>query len=102
MALSKKIELDSGVEVNYHRIVSINNIINEQTIIEVASYTSEEKRNEEKMALESGKKSGEAIPMDIFINTQYINKEYSEKDTPEDCYKYLKTLDEFKDAKDTK
>lgn len=102
MALSKKIELDSGVEVNYHRIVSINNIINEQTIIEVASYTSEEKRNEEKTALENSKKSGEAIPMNIFINTQYINKEYSEKDTIEDYYKYLKTLDEFKDAKDTK
>ena len=100
MALSKKITLENGVEVNYHRIVSINNIINEQTIIEVASYTSEEKRNEEKNALESGKKSGEAVPMNVFINTNYVSKEYSEKDTPEDCYKYLKTLDEFKNAKD--
>ena len=100
MALSKKKELENGVEVNYHRIVSINEIIGNETIIEVASYTSEEKRNEEKNALESGKKSGEAVPMNVFINTNYINKEYSEKDTPENCYKYLKTLDEFKNAKD--
>ena len=100
MALSKKIELENGIEVNYHRIVSINEIIGEQTIIEVASYINENKRNEEKTALESGKKSGEATPMNVFIDTNYINKEYSEKDTVENCYDYLKTLDEFKDAKD--
>ena len=100
MALNKKIELDNGVEVNYHRIVSINNIINEQTIIEVASYISEEKRNEEKNALESGKKSGEAVETNIFINTKYIGKQYNEKDDVESCYKYLKATDEFKNAKD--
>lgn len=100
MALIKKIELDSGITVNYHRIVSINKITNLQTIIEVASYTSEEKRNEEIELLEQSKLTGEAIPMNIFINTNYISKEYSENDTIEDCYKYLKTLDEFKNAKD--
>ena len=46
MALSKKIENENGVTTNYHRIVSINEIVNEQTLIEVASYTSEEKREE--------------------------------------------------------
>ena len=100
MALSKKITLDNGIETNYHRIVSINEIIGEQTVIEVASYTSEEKRLEEKTALENGKKSGEAVPMNVYIDTKYINKEYSEKDTVENCYDYLKTLDEFKNAKD--
>lgn len=100
MALSKKIELDSGVEVNYHRIVSITNIINEQTIIEIASYTSKVKREEEKSALEDGKKSGEAVPMNVFINTSYIPKEYAEKETIKDYYNYLKTLDEFKNSQD--
>ena len=100
MALSKKIELENGIEVNYHRIVSITEIIGNQTIIEVASYINENKRNEEKTALESGKKSGEATPMNVFIDTNYVSKEYSEKDTVENCYDYLKTLDEFKDAKD--
>ena len=98
MALNKKIELDSGVEVNYHRIASITNIINEQTIIEVASYTSKAKREEEQSALENGKKSGEAVPMNVFINTSYITKEYIEKETIKDYYNYLKTLDEFKNA----
>lgn len=100
MALEKKIQLNNGVEVNYHRIVSINEIINDQTIIEVASYTSEKKREEEKYALNEGKKTGEAVEMNVFINTNYINKDYDEKEKIEDCYDYLKTLDDFKDAKD--
>ena len=48
MALNKKIELKNGVIVNYHRIVSINKITNNANIIEIASYTSKEKRDEEK------------------------------------------------------
>ena len=100
MALQKKIQLENGVEVNYHRIVSITKITNQQTIVEVASYTSEDKRNEEKEALEQGQLTGEAIPTNIFIDTKLINKEYNETDEVEDCYDYLKTLDDFKDAKD--
>ena len=100
MALEKKIELENGVEVNYHRIVSINKITNLQTIVEVASYISEEKRNEEIELLEQSKLNGEAIPMNVFIDTNYIEKEYNEDDTIEDCYDYLKTLDKFKNAKD--
>lgn len=69
MGLKKEITLDNGVSVNYHRIVSINNITNVSTIIEVASYTSEEKRQEEKTAIEN------ATEMNVFIDTEYINKE---------------------------
>ena len=72
MGLKKEITLGNGVSVNYHRIVSINNITNVSTIIEVASYTSEEKRKEEKTAIEN------AEPMNIYIDTDYINKEYEE------------------------
>ena len=100
MALNKKIELDNGVEVNYHRIVSITKITNQQTIIELASYTSESKRNEEIDALKQSQTSGEAVPINIFIDTKLINKEYNETDEVEDCYDYLKTLDDFKDAQD--
>lgn len=100
MALSKKIQLDNGVEVNYHRIVSITKITNQQTIIELASYTSESKRNEEIDALKQSQTSGEAVPINIFIDTKLINKEYNETDEVEDCYDYLKTLDDFKDAQD--
>lgn len=94
MALKKKIELDNGVIVNYHRIVSINKITNIQNIIEVASYTNKEKRNEEKEAIEN------ALEMNVFINTQYINIEYNENSVIEEAYEYLKTLKQFEGAED--
>lgn len=94
MALKKGITLDNGVIVNYHRIVSLNNITNVSTIIEVASYTSKDKREEEKTAIEN------AEPMNIYIDTDYINKEYEEDFKIEQAYDYLKTLDKFKDSED--
>ena len=92
MALKKQIELDNGVIVNYHRIVSINKITNITNIIEVASYTNSTKREEEKEAIKNGKE------MNVFINTQYINAVYDETSNIDSTYKYLKTLEQFKDA----
>lgn len=101
MALSKKIENENGVITNYHRIVSINQIVNEQTLIEVASYTDKSKREEEQQALETARKGGEYPQTNVYIDTEYIAKEYDEKDgNIGDAYKYLKTLDKFKGAKD--
>lgn len=94
MALLKEIELDNGVIVNYHRIVSINKVTNHSNIIEIASYTSEEKRQEEIEALQN------ANEMNVFIDTTYISKEYNEDETIEDTYSYLKTLDKFQDSVD--
>lgn len=95
MGLKKQIELDNGIVTNYHRIVSINKITNNSIIIEVASYVSESKRQEEidYYASENVNKK-----MNVYINTNYIEKEYNESDTIEDCYKYLKTLELFKNA----
>lgn len=93
MAIQKEIELESGVIVSYHRIVSLNKITNNCNLIEVASYTSKEKREEEKKAIEDG------TEMNVFIETDYINKEYNETETIENAYDYLKTLDKYKDAK---
>ena len=94
MALKKEIELDNGVITNYHRIVSINKVTNITNVIEVASYTNEQKREEEKEAIEKG------LEMNIFINTEYINAEYNETITIEETYEYLKTLDKYKGAED--
>ena len=94
MALKKQIELDNGVIVNYHRIVSIKKITNQQNIIEIASYINEAKREKEKQCLDKKEVNN------VFINTQYINSEYDETSTIENTYEYLKTLDKFKDAKD--
>lgn len=97
MGLLKKIELENGIIVNYHRIVSINKITNNSNVIEVASYTSKEKRQEE-LDHYSSPNQNEAI--NVFIDTTYINKEYEENETIKDIYDYLKTTDKFKDSED--
>lgn len=94
MALGKEINLNSGITVNYHRIVSVNNITNHASIIEIASYTSEEKRLEEKEKLANKE------PMDIFISTEYLSTEYNKELNVDNGYEYLKTTDKFKDSKD--
>lgn len=97
MAIKKLITLDNGIPVNYHRVVSINKITNNSNVIEVASYVSEEKRQEE---LDYYNSNGENKLMNVYINTEYISKDYNETETIEDVYNYLKTTEKFKDAED--
>jgi hypothetical protein len=97
MALKKQVELYNGIITNYHRIVSINKITNNCNIIEVASYISEQQREKEKEYYNS---TNENKSMNIFIETSFVQKEYSENETIEECYKYLKTLEQFKEASD--
>lgn len=91
MALLKDIELENGITTKYHRIVSLNKIINVQNIIEVASYTSQEKRKDDVPSEEE---------KNIYIETKYINTPYDENMTVEDAYNYLKTTDEFENSQD--
>ena len=100
MALEKQLELENGVTVNYHRVVSINKITNVSNIVEIASYTSESKRQEEKTAIQNGQETGTAVPMNVFKETTYINKEYNETETIEEVYEYLKTTEKFENAED--
>lgn len=95
MALNKNIELDNGIVVSYHRIVTINKITNKSTIIEVASYVNEAQRRKEEAYYQNPTKD-----MNVFIYTEYIEKEYNENETIEDLYEYLKTTERFKDAED--
>ena len=92
MALIKSITLDNGITVNYHRVVSVNNITNHASIIEIGSYTSSEKRQEEKLALENNQ------PMNIFIHSEYLNIPYNSTLNVNSAYAYLKTLDKFSNA----
>lgn len=94
MALTKEFELDSGVTVRYHRIVSVNTVTNVSNIIEVAGYTSQEKREEEQAAVSGGE------PMDVFIHTRYESTPYDQTMTVEGAYAWLKSLPEFADAAD--
>lgn len=97
MALQKEIALDNGIKVNYHRIVSINKITNNSTIIEVASYINESERQKE---IDYYNSTEEEKSMNVFIETNYIEKEYNETDTIEDLYSYLKSTEQYKDATD--
>lgn len=94
MGLCKNIEQSNGVVTNYHRIVSMNVITNVQNIIEVASYTSQEKREEEINALKNGKSC------DVFINTAFKCTDYDQDMTIITAYEWLKELPEFDGAKD--
>lgn len=89
MALIKQVELSNGVVVNYHRVVSVNNITNVASIIEIGSYTSKTKRLEEKTQIKSK-------PMiNVFKKTSYINIPYNQILDVDASYAYLKTLDTF-------
>lgn len=100
MALKKQIELNNGIVLNYHRITTINKVTNNTTIIEVSSYINEAQRQKEQGALQQAQSNGEAIKMNVFIETTYLNKEYVENETIKDLYNYLKTTDKFYEAED--
>lgn len=108
MAIKKEIELDNGIITNYHRITSINKITNDTIIIEVSSYTSEVKRQEETRYQELQKKQNRTTEeqeelekgINVYIDTDYISVEYSESSTIKDLYEYLKSTEKFKGAED--
>lgn len=95
MALSKKIELDNGVTVIYHRVVSVTKITNVQNTIELASYTSQEKRNEEIEAIAN------SAEMNVYISTQFFNTDYDPGMSIRLAYDWIKTnIPDFSDAED--
>lgn len=94
MALYKEIEQSNGVVTKYHRIVSMNIITNIQNVIEVASYTSQNKREQEIKALEEG------LEHDVYINTIFLNAPYTQDMTVETAYDWLKEQSLFENAQD--
>ena len=96
MALKKDIVLENGIVLNYHRVVSINNITNQQTIIEVGSYINKEQRDKERAWYESNSKDN----MNVYIITTYYSKEYDKDLNVDSAYEYLKTLEVFEGAED--
>ena len=128
MALQKEIELENGIVLNYHRIMSLNKIINVSNNIEVSSYTNETQRNKEReyyelqkekaklqtklfkknlseeekeKVLEESDELNEELNkgINVFIETEFIELPYDEKMTVEDAYEFLKTLEKYKNSK---
>lgn len=108
MALQKDIELDNGIILNYHRIININQTINETTDIIVASYVNENKRREEQHYKELQDKEDRTPEEDlelenhrtIFYELDFIKVPYNKDMNVDSAYKYLVTLDKYKNAKD--
>lgn len=119
MALSKHITLPSGVQVDYHRIVRVDTMVNVQNVIEVASYTSRAKREEERAWYEeearrlsiAGREvltdeerallDAEHAGMDVYVETGIYEAPYEPGMTPEAAYAWLKgNRPEFADAAD--
>lgn len=94
MALIKTIELENGVILNYHRIVTINKITNHATILEIAGYTSQKKREQEIEQLENNEE------VTAYIDTTFMSVDYDEESTIKDWYDYLKTTDKYIGATD--
>lgn len=94
MALIKEIEESNGVVTKYHRVASLFIFTNEQNTIEVRSYTSIEKREEEAGCIETGNWDN----FNAFIEGKNYNIPYDQNMTIKDAYNYLKTLPEFEGA----
>lgn len=92
MALLKEIELDSGIILNYHRIVAITKITNHSIVLEIAGYTSKKKREQEVQQF----KNGEEIT--VYVNTTFMSVDYDENTTIKDWYTYLKATDKYNGA----
>lgn len=96
MALNKLIVQPNGIETNYHRITMLNILVNQENIIEVASYLNGDSRNKQKI-FESGNDNSVSMPyMDV---SSYILP-YDETMSIEDAYNALKNLSKFKGATD--
>lgn len=91
MGLKKDIEDSNGIMVSYHRVVRLQSIINHSSLIEIASYVSQQKRN-----MEKGNPS--------FSNVYSVGTYYSIPYDPElnvvKAYEYIKSLPEFEGAED--
>ena len=113
MGLKKQIELENGIKLEYHRIVSLNKITNMTVTIEINSYANKEQREKEKeyqniqkkKALNEELSNEEQIKLEkginVFIDADYINIPYDENITIEEIYEYLKTTEKYKNAEDT-
>lgn len=90
MALLKSITQHDGVVTDYHRILYLQTTVNRQNSIAVLSYVSSDLRDREK-------ENNNDHP---YMQSAVYETDYNPDMTIEEAYKFLKTLSEFKDAKD--
>lgn len=88
MALYKTVVQDDGISTNYHRILYIQNHINNHISIAVVSYIDRDARETE---------NNEKQPYRRYVTYE---TSYKENMTIEEAYLFLKTLKQFDGAED--
>lgn len=91
MGLSKRVTLANGVQTNYHRIRTIMHDVGNKTLVDVVSYTSRAKREEEREA------GGLA---ETCVAVEWHEHDYDDSLTVADAYAWLKTTETFEGATD--
>ena len=95
MALLKTIIQPNGVPTEYHRVYTIENVVNDKTIIWVYSYVNENERERDKNKPKYSIRTG-----DVYIAISEEKIDYNDTLTVDDAYEYLKTLDKYAGAED--
>jgi hypothetical protein len=96
MAINKQETLPSGLPLSYWRIVSLTCVVNQQSIIEIAGYINQEQRDKEQ---QYDSETAEQ-PLDVIVETRFINLDYDPNMSVSKAYEYLKTLPEFSGGED--
>ena len=98
MGFTKQIEKPSGMLFNYHRIVSVVAITNMQNIIEVGSYASAKKRQDEiecAARMTAGDTTAEPT---VLVDATYISCPYDPTMTVDSAYEYILSLPDYEGA----
>jgi len=91
MGLSKRVTLANGVQTNYHRIRTIMHDVGNKTLVDVVSYTSRARRDDE---LASGGQQ------EMCVHVEWHEHDYDDALTVADAYEWLKTTETFEGATD--
>lgn len=94
MALEKELILPNGIGMGYHRVAAMHVYVNVQNDIEVQSYISKEKREEEQAAIPEG------LAHDVYVTSKIYTIPYDPDMSVMKAYDYLKGLEEFSGADD--
>lgn len=112
MALKKELLLKNGISVNYHRIITLNQMINQNIEIQLLSYLDESKRIAEKdfEDIQNRVSKGEEVTdeemqkisegFETYTYHSNYQIEYQDNYSVKDAYEYLKTLDKYSGAED--
>lgn len=100
MAIIKEIVQSNGIPMSYHRVVSVRNITNNSTIIEVGSYYNKAQRELELERLEQANSDNKSVDINVLISGRLISVPYDKDMNVDSAYEYIKTLPEFEDGED--